>query len=381
MLKKSHKVLAVWLSVLALYIFAYIFLPHTTITYASILNRTIQALLFSISFFIFLKEPNRNNKFIFLNFVISFGVCVLQFANEFVGTAVFTEYKYSNFLFNQYNTIGVYLFLSIAVVYLVLDLMFREFKTFIKYLTTLTVVFLFFFYYFHSFISNPLYLYSTEEIKQWKTLDNYIYSSNRDVGNELPTAIELSNEVKLQSWREGVAVGDLYPEENIKRIEELTPYLSGNNWEVLFFKPLYLNIIFMNVALIGFIVLFFGYQYKKDPPQGAYIDKIMFLLLLFCSMEILHNWGYIKSLEWTSYSEMIAVGQYITVFIELLMVLFFSLRFRFITSVQGEFYEAELAANPQRVTRWRDWVDDLVLSQFFNFKIFNGRLFQDPSSK
>ena len=93
-------------------------------------------------------------------------------------------------------------------------------------------------------------------------------------------------------------------------------------------------------------------------------------------MEILHNWGYIKSVEWNSLTELFSVGQYISIAIQLMMVLFFSLRLKFITSVQGEFYETELASNPQQVSRWRDWVDNLVLAQFFNFKLFNGRLFQ-----
>jgi len=80
-------------------------------------------------------------------------------------------------------------------------------------------------------------------------------------------------------------------------------------------------------------------------------------------------------------SEMFSIGQYVTLVIELLMVLFFSLRLKFITSVHGEFYETELASNPQQVSRWRDWVDNIVLAKFFNFKIFNGRLFQNPSEK
>jgi hypothetical protein len=379
--KKSNKVIILWGSILMVYLTALFVLPHSQIAFASVVNRSIQTLLFSISLFIFLNEPIKQNKLIFLNFIICFAICSMQLLLEFFGSTFLMGNKYANFLFNQYNIIAIVLSLSVAVVYLVIDLMFRQFKAYIKYSITLAIVFLFFFYYFHPFFSNPLYLYSTEEIKQWKTLDSYVYSPERNSNKEIPTAIEISSEIKLQSWRDGVAVGDLYPEENIKRIEELTPYLSGENWQVLFFKPLYLNIIHMNVLLIGFIVLFFGYQYKKDPPQGAYIDKIMFMFLLFCSMEILHNWGFIKSLEWTSYNQMVTVGQYITVFIELLMVLFFGLRLRFITSVQGEFYETELATNPQRVTRWRDWVDEIVLSQFFNFKLFNGRLFQDPSAK
>ncbi|MBI4547497.1 MAG: hypothetical protein HY707_05945 [Ignavibacteriae bacterium] len=248
------------------------------------------------------------------------------------------------------------------------------------------IVLFFFAYYFHPFFSDPLYLYSTEDIKQWKTLITHVENSphaEKILNGEMPIAAELANEVRLQSWQGGSPIGDLYPEENIKRIEQLLPYLdtNSNSWRVLFLKPLFMSAIHMNVALIIFIVLFFGYQYKKDPPQGAYIDKIMFLFLLYCSMEIIHNWGFIKSIEWSSFAEMFGVGQYITVAIELLMVLFFSLRLQFITSVQGEFYETELATNPQHISRWRDWIDNLVLAQFSNYKLFNGRLFHDPSRK
>ncbi|MEE9187540.1 MAG: hypothetical protein V3U10_05815, partial [Bacteroidota bacterium] len=111
------------------------------------------------------------------------------------------------------------------------------------------------------------------------------------------------------------------------------------------------------------------------PPQGAYIDKIAFLFLIFSSMEILHYWAYIKAVDWGTMTEIFKFGQYISIGIFLLMVLFFGLRLRFITSVQGEFYEHELVHSPQHITRWRDWVDSLVLSYFFNPEKVRGRFF------
>jgi hypothetical protein len=375
-----------WGSIILGYLLCLVFLPHDEVRYHTILSRSVNSLLFLLSLIIFFKEPNKKNKLIFLNFVVFFFMCFLQIALEFVGRAFLTDdkFKYVNFLYWEYNTIAYILFLSIAIIYLVIDLLFRDFKALQKYAATLGIVAVFFTYYFFPIFSDPFYLYSTEDIRQWKTLDTYVENQVAQSGNsnqELPSAVELASNVKLQAWHEGVPVGDLYPEENMRRINELAPYLDGNNWKVLFFKPMFLKSVHINVMLIGFIILFFGYQYKKDPPQGAYIDKIMFLFLLFCSLEIVHNWGFIKSVEWSSSTEMFSIGQYVTVIIQLLMVLFFSLRLRFITSVQGEFYEAELASNPQHISRWRDWVDEIVLAKFFNFKIFNGRLFQNPSGK
>ncbi len=373
----TFKILIIWISLLASYMLSTSIFPNETIPLSARLNQIVQVLIFVISFYILLKEPNKKNKFIFLNFTIFFFLSLLSFGYDFIGVS-FMIGKYSKHLFIQYLALAYIFTLSISVVYVVIDLLFRDFKVLSKYLSTLTIVGIVFGFYFHPFIKDPLYLYSTTDIKQWKMLDTHI--------SELPTipsSYELANNVTLQSYNNGQPIGDLYPEENLKRIEELAPYLDRgtDNYLVLLWKPLYEKTINLDIFLIGFILLFFGYQYKKDPPQGAYIDKIMFLFLILQSMDILHNWSYIKSIELVSLAELFTIGQYITFLTGLSLVLFFSLRLRFITSVQGEFYETELAANPQQVSRWRDWLDNVVIAQFFNYKIFNGRLFQNTTEK
>ena len=115
----------------------------------------------------------------------------------------------------------------------------------------------------------------------------------------------------------------------------------------------------------------------KDPPQGAYIDKIMFLFLIFCSMEIMHAWSFVKSLEWQTFYEMVSLGQYVSIAILSLIALFFGLRLRFIRSANGEFYEQEIVSSPSAVTRWRDPLDNLVIAHFFNRHAILGRLFVD----
>jgi len=377
-MRMSRKILLLWGSLLAVYALGLLIFPHRMSPLASILNRSIQSLLFFVSLFILLKEPNRKHKFIFLNFVIFYFFAILQLGYDFVGVAFLTNQKFAGHLFSQYLSIAYIFFFSLAVFYLVIDLVFREFKVYLKYLVSVAVVGAFFVVYFHPFFTDSMYLYSTEEIRQWKTLSNAIGSTSSD---ELPSPQELANRVRLQTWRNGAPVGDLYPQENIKRIEELTPYLEGDNYKVLLWWPMYQKMIFMNVLVGISILYFFGYQYKKDPPQGAYIDKIMFLYLLLVSTEILHQWGFLKSVEYSSWTDLFNIGQYITVVIQLMIALFFGLRLRFIASVQGEFYESELAAHPHEISRWRDWVDNIVLAHFFNFKVFNGRLFQNPNSK
>jgi hypothetical protein len=249
-------------------------------------------------------------------------------------------------------------------VYLVIDLLLHNVKTPLKYFLSTSIVLVFFVWHFMPFFTNPMYLYSTEDIRQWKVLDTFTQAHP-----EMTSSEEIAANVNLKSWKDGQPVGDLYPAENVKRIEDLQPYLEGGNYMVLLYKPLYMNVIYMSVMLIFFMMLFFGYQYEKDPPQGAYIDKIMFTFLLFTSTEILHFWGYVKSIEWGLFLGLFDVGQYITVGVLALMVLFFSLRLRFITSTVGEFYEGELASNPHLVTRWHDLVDEFILKKVFNTRL------------
>lgn len=366
------KIAISWGGITILFLTSLVVFDHSRIFAADIINRTIQSLMFVLSIFIVFKEPHLRNRAIFVNFSIFFMICgVIQMLQIFMGYGIFPNQPYAYILFWQYFLIAYIFFLSIAIVYIVIDLLFREFKIYQKYLVTFFIVLTFFSFYYHPFFQDPFYLYNVEEIKQWKTLASVVKDQE-----QILTPAELASKVTLQAWQNGKPIGDLFPEVNLRQMEYLAPYLEGDNWMVLLAKPLYLGHISMNVLLIGFILLFFGYQYKKDPPQGAYIDKMMFLFLIFCSMEVLHIWGSLKSVEWKSYIEVSNIGQYITVFLEIMLALFFALRLKFITSVQGEFYETELATNPYQISRWRDWVDNLVLSHFFNSNPFLGRFFQ-----
>jgi len=149
----------------------------------------------------------------------------------------------------------------------------------------------------------------------------------------------------------------------------------------VFYKPLYINAIYMCVVVLGFIILFFGYQYTKDPPQGAYIEKIMFSFLVYCTIEVLHAWSVISLVEWETLVEYYIVGRWVSIVALMAIITFFALRLRFITSPKGAFYEEEIAANPSQVTRWRDAFDTLVVTHFVESPKVIGRMFVDPNRK
>jgi hypothetical protein len=221
---------------------------------------------------------------------------------------------------------------------------------------------------------NPKYLYSTEDIADYKALSSTVEKLKAEKILE-PSLAQIVSATNLYAWKNGERIGTLFDNQKVKRISELLPYLEGSNYVMILYKPLHYNVIYMNVLCIVFVFLFFGYQYRNDPPQGAYIEKIVFMFLPYCSLEIVHFFGYIKSIEYASYLDYFRVGQYISLLNNFLLLVFFSLRLRFITSVKGEFYEQELVSDSQHISRWRDWVDNLVVRHFLNPETFHGRLF------
>jgi hypothetical protein len=379
-MKTKKKILTIWI-VLNLVSMGSLLAPHRELNWVSYVSYSIQFLLFLLAISIFRNEPIRKNRFIFLNFAILFAFSFLFHLYNFVGTVLFVDEPFARLYINQFVSLGAYyLFLALAIVYLTVDLLFRDFTVGSKYLVALLVVGIFFSYYYYPFFLDAKYAHHTQDVLDWKTLEKP-YNEFKEKFGTPPAPEALAASTEMYTWNNGEKSGVLFPERRLERVQELYPYLEGSNYLILVYKPLYMNTIYMCVVCLGFILLFFGYQYMKDPPQGAYIEKIMFLFLVFCSMEILHAWSAVKSLEWQSFADMMGIGQYVSIGILLFIALFFALRLRFITSVKGEFYESELALRPTGVTRWRDSLDNIVIDSFFNRKLLLGRLFVGSRSK
>ena len=377
----AKKILTFWVGSELAFALSFWLFDHEPLNLFTFVSYSIQWLLFLQCIMAVLHEPIRKNKFIFLNFAFFFSISLLFHVYNFLGLSLFPGNQYAKFFFSQYISYGVYFFLlAFAVGYLSLDALFRDFKTAYKYALTLAIVGGFFVYYYHNYIADPLYVYTTGESHTLSALSHAQEEYVAQHGSE-PSAETLAQITTLHVWKDGEAIGTLFPEENLQVVKEFVPYLPGNNFIVLLQRPLYMNIIYMCVLSLGFILLFFGYQYMKDPPQGAYIDKLMFLFLIFCTIEIMHAWSFIKSVEWKNFFELWNIGQGVSIFILLLIATFVGLRLRFIRSVRGEFYEQEILASPGSVTRWRDALDDLLVAHFFNRKALLGRLFVSSSDE
>ncbi len=325
-------------------------------------------------------EPNRKNKFLFINFAIFFSLYFFMIVFNLIEPYISNVNVFSAFIGAQYEKGFYYFALAFAVVYVVIDSFFREISVRSKYLIVAFITGFFFILYFYNFLLNPKFAYSTDDVKDYVSIHKVYTQLSAGSHNEI-SAEEIAKTLTLKAWKDNQVVGDLYPGKNLERIKELYPYLSGTNYGVLLYKPVYVYVMQMSVFVSFFIILFFGYQYKKDPPQGAYIDKMMFLLLLFSSLEILHAWSYIHTVEWDKYAQMLNMGQYLTILVLVLLAGVLNARLRFVTSASGEFYESQLVSSAQHISRWRDWVDNLVLFSFFNPKAVEGTLFSQRRKK
>jgi hypothetical protein len=368
----KNKISVIWLVLVTSVMGVFLF-PHGSTPLVTIITNLLFVSLFVLSLFIVIREKNWNNKAIFLNFTLFGAYFLISGLYPITGISLFSTSEYARHFHYQYGTIYYHIFLLFAIVYLVIDMLFRQRRIILKYGLTLIIVSFASISYYGDFFENPKYLYESPDMNDWLAIDNAYYELEQE-GVVSPTVEQVAGAATLSAWSKGKAVGELYPQEKLKRVNELLPYMEGNNYLVLLMRPLNKANVLINTFAILFIFLFFAYQYKKDPPQGAYIEKIMFLLLIFISLDTLHSWAYVKSVDWKIYVDFFAIGQYLSIGVLTLITIFFGLRLRFISTVQGEFYEQQLVSNPERITRWRDWVDNFVLSYIFNSQTLVGRL-------
>ena len=267
----SKRIFYTWLAILAVFASSLLLLPSKDASWAGFMSCSLQALLFVICLYIVRREPIRKNKFIFVNFALFFSLSFLAHAYLFVGrgTSFFADQVYLKLYLSQYVSFGLYFFLlTIALVYLTMDVLFRDFQVYQKYIITIGITLGFFAYYYSPYFTDSKYLYHTADVLNYHILDGE-YTKYEQEHSEAPTSATLANMTELYSWKNDQKTGILFQEEKVNTVNALYSYLEGENWKVLLYRPLYLDGIKMSIVCIGFILLFFGYLYMKDPPQGA----------------------------------------------------------------------------------------------------------------
>ncbi|MBI1807399.1 MAG: hypothetical protein HYR76_10155 [Ignavibacteria bacterium] len=353
-MKKEVKIVVVWIALLLLLRMCLIF-PHRDIGWIGLISAGLQLLLGLICLWTALSSQG-SQKYVYIHFTILFGFVLILFIVQFVGKAI-----YSYFWIDKFGLNFVLLF---TIFYALVDDLFRSWKLTTKYLISLSVVGAFMLIIFLPYLTNPLNLCNEQEYKQFRQLKanytNFVNQFRRDP-SEADLIQQLPALTTVGSNKSGSSIVTISPE----TVHDLFPYLLPGGEGSVFWKPIHFRTFYVNVFLLLLIGIFLAMMYRDQKPHSAYIDKLMILFFAFCFLDMFNNYAYIKSVTTETFQAIFTVGQYFSILCLLIMVYAFGLKFRFAYSTTGQYYEKLLQESPERVTRWRDELDTLILKSFF----------------
>jgi hypothetical protein len=332
----------------------------------SILLGDLSALLGVVSLFLLRREIVKETRLFFLILAAMFFVNGLLFGLFLlIGRWLIPLDEWSEFYKYQYGVQIYFLLLSSCVVYLVVDLSFRGLSNSQKYVLAFVVAGSVWAYLFYPYYANPKYLYTTSDVEDYRAIRAAVEDLQRG-GVTSPSHEEIASHVS-QYLPESAKLGvHCSIKDREARVSEVLPYFRGDDVVLLILRPLWRSCIVIASFSIVLILLFILYQYVADPPKSAYMEKILWCLLPFCSFECLHHYAFVQVKLYDDYRALVVLGMYASMGIMLALLVLLILRLRFIQSVEGRFYERRLIQDASRITRWRDAIDNWVLRQFMN---------------
>jgi hypothetical protein len=368
----SRKIIIIWIVFVLLFLTAQL-LPHRRIPTLGNVNLGLQVLLFIMCFQMARKDTKAFRPAL-VNLAILFGSSVLLYASNFVGTAVLRNDRYLPVYYHEFvNKFGYNALISLAVVYLLVDYLAHKWSMARKYALSVGVSAVMLVPLYYPYFKDPLHLYRTKEFSRYlevKTAHEALLKEKA----EQPTNQEISQRVLRQRYGAVAASRTEDRTKEEREIQRLSGYIAGGSELILFWKPLNLATAYMNMMLIGMLIVFYFVKFFHDRPQGAYFEKITFFLFFFCSLEALHAWAFTESANVQLYHSIHSIAQYLLVAVLLALVYVCSLRLRFLVSPIGMYYQRQVSLRPEMISRWRDEIDRLVLKSFLQKLPFTDRL-------
>jgi hypothetical protein len=144
----------------------------------------------------------------------------------------------------------------------------------------------------------------------------------------------------------------------------------------LVYAPLGLMGLHMNLLAIAIVVLMIFVNVVRDPPKGAYIDKLGIAFFAFLVFEIIHGYLLRDIVEFEVYLKFDGIGKLVSTPLVLLLAFVAVRRYVFLSEGFGRYYESVLIKDPRSITRWRDGLDNMILREFFKSKSTLRRFFQ-----
>ncbi len=338
----------------------------------------VSALLGIVSLFLFRREIAKETRTFFLILAALFFVIGILFGLfRVIKQWLITLDEWSEFYEYQYGMQFYFLLLSGCVSYLVVDLSFRGLGKVQKYVLAFVVAGSVWGYLFYPYYANPKYLYTTSDVEDYRSIRSVIADLQRE-GVTKPSAEEIASRVVQRSPESSKLGIHCSVEDREARVSEIVPYLLGDDVGLLVYRPLWRSFMMMALLSIVSILVFVFYQYLTDPPKSAYMEKLLWCLLLFCCFEALHHYAFVQVNLFEEFRSIELLGMYASIAAMLALLLLLILRLTFIESIEGRFYENRLIRDPASITRWRDAFDNWILRQFMNPNELEQRFLVQP---
>ncbi len=347
------------------------FLSHNRIVLFSTYRQVALMILGIVAVGLVLVETQSRNKVMFSLFVLLGMQQILDLLYNFV-PIIFPENRFAGHSYFQYVTSGLGLFIQSTCLAGCAVLMNSRIRTWLA-MSLVSVSFaVVFVMEFHPLLLNSRYLYTTPDITDFRIIDRAwteVYQTNR--GKVTPEAV--AGRIGLSRWEKGKRTGELSYEEAIRRVEEIEPYLFGNNYNMLIYQPLN-GLWWQTSAFTGVVILLTLLNwFLGGSPSGVYFERISVIVLSFSIFEVFHFHTYTNLASYSNYLDYFNIGALLSLLTVVILVLVFFLRLRFLLSHEGQYYESRLARGSAYIARWRDGFDNYVIQKLFGRNPFRAR--------
>jgi len=258
------KIVFPWITYLVLHFGSQV-LPHRPVSTPGSVNFGLQFLVFLLCFHMARKDIKTFRPAL-INLAILFGFSVVLYASNFMGTVFFQNEPYISVYYHEFvNKVGYNAVFALAVVYLIMDFWFQDRKTITKYALTLCVSLPMLVPLYYPYFRDPLHLYRTEEYSRYLEVKTAYDALRGEKGSE-PSQAEINQRVLREKSQ---TLGLLTAEDRGREeheIEKLSVYLTNRNEVVLFWKPLNLGTVYVNLMLIGLLLVFYLLKFFHDRP-------------------------------------------------------------------------------------------------------------------
>ena len=311
-----------------------------------------------------------------LNLAIVFGFTgVMIFLGETAAVVILIDAPFAGFYVNQYvNAIYNIILLHFSLFLLIHTLTTSNLSR--KYLIAGTLSTLAGMAFYYPIIDNPKFAYLVPEVVDFISIEKK-RSELVEKGTFEPNAEMISEKMIFRRWKGDREIGELTREESLERVRRILPYTKGSNYINLVHAPLRLIALKMNLLTICVVIFLIIMNLVRDPPIGAYIDKLEIAFFLYLVFETIHGYVIQDIVDWGVFLRIDGIGKIVTTLLVFLLAFVEYRRYKFLSAGYGRYYESVLTKNPRSITRWRDGLDNMVLGQFFKPNLIIRRFFQN----